>query len=605
MHKLLKIDLTDQTYQIEEIPETIMDQYLGGRGLGAYLLYQNLSKGIDPLSPENVLIFSCGPAQGTSTYYSSRCVLNTKSPLTGIYLYSMASGRFGHEVKNAGFTAVMIRGRSKEPTYVALHEEDLEFRSAKPFWGQNTVDSQAAMLEDLKMPDGSCVCIGKAGERLMKMAVVATEGEKLRTFGRGGSGAVMGSKNLKGLVVSGTKKTEIANREAFDETKRLIQELIKSKPGFVQDRRRFGTGADMMSLNELGILPTRNWQTGVFDKVKGIALTEIEEIWPRKSANCGPYCINPCSHTIQIERGPWKGARADGPEYETIYAFGSNAGVDQFDAIVAAEEICDEYGIDTMSCGVTVSFAMECFEKGLITREETGGIDLRFGNADAMVKLVKLIAEGKGIGSLLGEGVKRASAKIPGSEGFAMHVKGLELGGYECRSLWGQALQYALSSRGGCHHAYGLPARIPAELKAGTQVAGKGEIVKNSAIARALYDSTAICALSISVLGMDYFSRIINSITGKSYTLEDLKKVGFRIITSEHLFNLREGLGRKDDLLPRRLTEEPLPEGPGKGSVIPMNDLLDEGYRAMGWNKATGIPGKETLEALGLEGLWS
>jgi aldehyde:ferredoxin oxidoreductase len=598
--RLLNINLTDRSYWIEEIPRSILDQYLGGRGLGAYLLYQNLPKGTDPLAPENVLIFSCGPVQGTGAYYSSRCVVNTKSPLTGFYLFSLASGNLGNEIKKAGYAAILIRGRSNEPTYVVIQDGNIDFRPARQFWGLNTIDSQIQMVADAKSDRGSCACIGPAGERLMKMAVIATEGDKLRTFGRGGAGAVMGSKNLKGFVISGSQEVTIADPVAFQEAKKTIRDLVKNKPQFVDDRRRFGTGSDMMTLNELGVFPTRNWQTGVFNNIKGIALTEIEKIWPRKNLSCGPYCINPCSHMIELDRGPWKGTKVDGPEYETIYGFGSNAGVDQFDAIVAAERICDEYGIDTMSCGATVSFAMECYEKGLINSSDTDGIDLRFGNAEGMVEIVKMIAEGKGIGILLGEGVRRVAEKIPGSDGFAMHVKGLELGGYECRGLWGQALQYALSPRGGCHHSYGLIARIPAESKAGTEIAGKGALVKNGAIARALFDSAILCALNISVMGLDVFPMVINPVRGSNYTLDDLKKVGFRIITLERLFNLREGLCRKDDYLPRRLSEEPLPDGPSKGSVVPIDKLLDEGYHAMGWDQATGIPLRKTLEELGL-----
>jgi len=605
MNKLLIIDLTKKSYRAEQIAQSVLDDYLGGRGLGAYLIYHNLPGRVNPISSDNIIIFSCGPAQGTNAYYSSRAVLTTKSPLTDAYLYSIASGRLGHDMKRAGYAAIMIAGRAADPVYLIINDEKVEFRSAKPFWGQMTEEAQAGMLEDAKIDGASTVCIGPAGERLMKLAVVATEGDKIRTFARGGPGAVMGSKNLKGLVVFGSQKVRIANKSSFAEAQSIIRELIKNNQVFRQNRRRFGTGSDMMVMNEIGILPTRNWQTGVFKNVTGIALTEIEETWPRQNVSCGPYCINPCSHTIELDHGPWKGAKTEGPEYETIYAFGSNCGVDQFDAIVAAEEICDQYGIDTISCGLSVSFAMECFEKGLISKKDTEGIDLRFGNAEGMVETVKRIAQGQGIGALLGEGVRRASEKIPGSSGFAMHVKGLEFGGYECRGLWGQALQFALSSRGACHHAFGLPARIPAELQAPTQLEGKGSLVKNSAIARVLYDSAILCALNISVVGLDTVTKVLNSLTGKGYLVEDWKKVGFRVINLERLFNIREGLGRQDDILPKRLLEDPLPEGPRKGSTVPIDALLEEGYRAMGWDIETGVPLKETLDPLGLGTLLS
>lgn len=600
MNRLLVVDLTSRTSAVETIPEEIMQNYIGGRGLGAYLLYSNLKQGVDPLSPDNVLIFSAGPAQGTSMYYSSRAVLNTKSPLTGIYLYSVASGNFGHEIKRAGYVAIMIKGRASAPTYLAIHDEDVEFRSAEQFWGMKTIEAHDAMLEDSELLKGSCACIGPAGERLHLMAAVVTEGEKARTFGRGGSGAVMGSKNLKGIVLLGSQEVGVADREAFNAVKKAIRENVNSKPKWAEERRRFGSGADMMAMNELGILPTRNWYTGTFDKIRSIALTEIEDVWPRKNVTCGPYCINPCSHIALIDRGPWKGARTEGPEYETIYAFGSDCGVDQFDAIVAAEEICDQYGIDTMSCGTTIAFAMECYEKGLITREDTGGIDLRFGNAEAMVKLAEMIAKQEGLGALLSQGVRRVSQRIPGSSGFAMECKGLEFGGYECRGLWGQALQFALNSRGGCHHGYGLPARTPADQERGTEVAGKGNVLKNLAIDRILYDCMVMCSFPRGVVGIENLTKGFSALTGRTYTEDEVKQIGFRIMTLERMFNVREGIRRNDDRLPDRLLKEPLPDGPRKGSVVPLDELLDEGYQALGWDKATGVPSREILEALGL-----
>lgn len=600
MGELLNVDLTKRTYGRETIGEKILDQYLGGRGLGAYLLYKNVPKGIDPLSPENVLIFGGGPVQGTTTYYSSRAVVNTKSPLTGVYLYAVASGRLGHDIKKAGYTSMMIKGRSSEPVYLIIHDDKVEFRSAKPFWGLKTVDSQEALLKDAGISKASCVSIGPAGEKLHRMACIVTEDEKIRTFGRGGAGAVMGSKNLKGIVLSGSREIPVYDQAIFDQAKAAIRENVKNKPKWVEDRKRYGTGGDISSLNELGILPTRNWQTGMFGGIKGIDLVQLEQIWPRKNVPCGPYCINPCAHMVEIDRGPWKGAKTEGPEYETIYAFGSNCGVDQFDAIVAAGQICDEYGIDTMSCGVTVAFAMECYEKGLIGKKETGGLDLKFGNAEAMVKAAESMAKREGLGLLFGDGVRKASEKIPGSVGFAMHCKGLEFGGYEVRGLWGQGLQMALSSRGGCHHAYGLPARDPDDIKNGTQVEGKGNLLKKVAIGRILFDSTILCTFTGAVVDHEIVSKLIHAITGKDLGVEALRKIGFRILTLEHMFNVREGLGRKDDYLPKRLTEDPLPDGPRKGNVVPMDALLDEGYQALGWDKSTGIPLKKTLEDLDL-----
>lgn len=599
MSKILVVDLTKQKASTETLSADIMEKFLGGRGLGAYLLYTKLEKGVDPLSEDNLLIFSCGPLQGTSTYYNSRATLNTKSPLTGNYLYSVAGGRFGHQIKKAGYTAVIIKGRSTEPVYVAIKDDKIDIKPAGKFWGLDTIATQEALLSDAGMPKGSCVCIGPAGENLHKMAIIATEGSKLRTFGRGGCGAVMGSKNLKGIVVSGTQKVTIADQDAFEECKRIVRENVKNNPKWAEQKRHFGTGGDILSVNELGVLPTRNWQEGSFKEIKSIAPTELAGIWPSKNVSCGPNCLNPCGRFVHIDKGPRRGAKTEGPEYETIYAFGPNCGVNEFDAIVAAEQICDEYGIDTISCGVTAGFAMECFERGLISREETGGIELRFGDADALIKLVEMIAKKEGIGKIFGEGVRSASEKIAGSKSFAMHCKGLEFGGYECRGMWGQALQYALNPRGGCHHGLGLPARSPSDQGNGDSLTGKGDLVKNGGIYRILFDCLILCSFT-RPMENDILDQIVNSVTGKNYTINELQKIALRVLNLERMFNVREGLRRSDDFLPGRLTQEPLLVGPRKGSVVPMDELLDEGYRALGWEKETGIPTKETLAELGL-----
>ena len=604
MNKLLIIDLSKESFEVEEIPENIMKEYLGGRGLGAYLLYKYLPAKVDPLSPENILIFSTGPAQGTSTYYSSRTVLNTKSPLTGVYLFSLASGNFGHKMKKAGYTAMMVKGKAQSPVYLAIEDGKVQFRSAQKIWGQKTIEAQESMLADAGLPAGKCVCIGPSGEKLHKMAAIITEGEKARSFGRGGCGAVMGSKNLKGIVMEGSQQVELADPASLKEAKQVIGENVKGNPAWLDSRIRYGSGADMSTMNELGIIPTRNWYTGTFEKLKSIDLVENEKTWPRKNVTCGPYCINPCSHTIEIQRGPYKGAKTEGPEYETIYSFGSNCGVDQFDAVVAAEELCDHYGIDTMSCGCTIAFAMECFEKGLLTKKDTGGIDLHFGNAEAMVKMTEMIAKQEGLGALLSQGTRAASEKIPGSADFAIHVKGLEPGGYECRGSWGQALQYGLNSRGACHHGYGLPARLPAEMENPMKIEGKGTLVKNSGMMRVLFDCICMCSFPTGMVGgLPGLVKVVNALTGGDFSEEKMKEIGFRILTLERMFNVREGISRKDDYLPARLLKEPLPDGPHKGATVPMDELLNEGYEAFGWDVETGIPKTETLEALGINKL--
>ena len=301
---------------------------------------------------------------------------------------------------------------------------------------------------------------------------------------------------------------------------------------------------------------------------------------------------------MEVEKGPYQGTHCDGPEYETIYAFGPNCGVDKLDAIVAAEQICDEHGIDTMSAGSSIGFAMECFEKGLIGTEDTDGIELRFGDDQAMIAMLKKIASQEGFGLLLSEGVRRASQEIKGSESFAMQVKGLELGGYECRGANGQALQFAIDNRGGCHHGYGWVARVEALEGTRLQVKGKGEQVKNMAIGQILADSIPCCSFGRQVFGS--IDKNVSSLFGEDWSFADLKEAGMRIMCQERLFNMREGITRDDDTLPGRLLNEPKPDGPTKGEVVPLEELKDDYYRALDWDLSTGNPDSSILDKLGI-----
>ena len=598
--RLLKIDLSDQSYSIEDISSEILEKYIGGRGLGAYLLYNLVDGGVDPLGPKNQLIFSAGPAQGTSLHFSPKAVLSTKSPLTGIYLYCVSSGTFAHSLRKAGFFAVAIRGMASSPVYLWINNDRVEFKDATKLWGMKSYDAQKGMLDEIGQPKASTLSIGPAGEKLMEYAAVMTDGTLYRAFGRGGCGSVMGSKKLKGIVLAGDKEIALGDTKAFEQVKKKITEKIKNNQAWAEMRRKYGTGADMVQLNELGILPTRNWQGGTFEGVEGICPVTTEKEWPRKNLSCGPFCPVPCSHSITIGKGPYKGAYCDGPEYETFYSFGSNCGVDKFDAIVAAEQICDEEGIDTMSAGCSIGFAMECFEKGLISLKDTDGIELRFGNDQAMIAMLRKIVNRKGLGELLSAGVRKASQEIPGSESFAMHVKGMELGGYECRGLNGQALQFAINNRGGGHHAYGLPARIEGTDGTRLEVAGKGALVRRAAIGRIVCDSLTVCTFVRNLYDNQTIVEALSSLSGEDWSVSDIETVGERVMAQERLFNMREGITSKDDTLPERLLKEPKPDGPTKGIVVPLDALKEQYYEVLGWDKETGNPTDDVLQKLGV-----
>ena len=599
-YKLLDIDLSTRAYQTEGIPAEVVEQYMGGRGLGSYLLFHSTAKGGDPLSPDNPLIFTAGLTQGLPTPFSSKLALNTKSPLTGRYLFSITSGTLGHNLRRCGYLSLRIKGKLDHPHYVVISDEGVAFRDARHIWGKNTRESQEIMIREAGGKKGDVAVIGPAGEELSPIAGIFNEGEYLRCFGRGGCGAVMGSKLLKGVVIMTEKKLTAASPEKYKEIRRQLLHKVKEEPAWAEGRRAYGTGADMNIMNQHGIIPTNNWQGGVFAQVD--KMCTVTQGWPRRNVSCGPYCPAPCAHLIRIGEGPYEGANCDGPEYETIYAFGSQCGCARFDALVAASQICDEYGIDTMSAGVTIGFAMECFERGMINVKDTEGINLRFGDDQAMIAMLWKIVRKEGIGKILAEGVRYASRHIPGSEGFAMHAKGMEFGGYECRGSWGQALQYAINARGGCHHGYGLPARVEHVKGMGTQLEGKGQMVKNAAIRRILCDSAMICTFSYpKIYNDESVAAMFSALIGKEITVAEVLKIGERVQNMERIYNAREGLTREDDQLPARLIKEPKPDGPGKGCVVPLEALKDDYYRAMDWDVATGLPGKEIYRQMDIE----
>lgn len=599
--KMLSIDLSGRETHVEEIPTTVLRKYIGGRGLGAYLLHKLLSARTDPLSPENHVLFTAGPLSGTAFYYSSKAAVTTKSPLTGIYLYSISSGLLAQEIRKAGFWAVDIRGKADSPTYLTIVDGQVEFKDAASLWGMETAAAQKLMLRGFPSKKAAVVGIGPAGERLVRYAALFSGGGQYRCFGRGGAGCVLGAKNLKGLVVAGSGELEIPDRRSFQAAKGMIAQRLKTDfKTWGELWRRYETAADLEQTNELGIIPTRNWQTGRFEGWRGIDKSTTAMGWPEKTRPCAPYCPTPGTREVVVQEGPYKGARSD-VEWEAIYAFGSQCGVDKMEAILYASQLCDEFGIDNMSAGVTIGFAMECFEKGLLGPRETDGIDLRFGNDEAMIAALRKLVRLEGFGNRLAMGTKKLSEEIKGSESFAMHAKGMELGGYECRGLNGQALQFAVSTRGGCHHAYGLPARI--ETLDGTRrsVQGKGEQVKNAAINRILCDSMILCTFPGPMYTREMLSEALSAVFPDPWSVPELITAGERIMCLERLFNIREGLSRKDDALPARMLEEPKPDGPTSGDVVPLESLKDEFYSVMGYDPATGNPTDATLKRLGVD----
>jgi len=597
---LLRIDLSSRTYEIEDISAEIIRKYIGGRGLGAYLLYRSVPPKADPLGAENHLIFSAGPASGSGLYYSSKVNVNTKSPLTGIYLYSISSGILAQQMRRAGFWAIDVGGIAESPTYLLIDNHQVEFKDAAPLWGLETAAAQTHMLNNASQKNAATVGIGPAGEQLNRYASIFAGGALYRCFGRGGAGAVMGSKNLKGMVVTADSDQKTDHAEKTSALNKEFAALLKTEhKGWAENWRRYETTADLDTMNELGLLPTRNWQTGQFEGWQGIDKSTTPMGWPEKGRACGPFCPTPGCRDVEVKDGPYKGAHSD-IEWETVYGFGSSCGIDKMEAVIAASQICDEYGVDTMTAGVTIGFAMECFEKGLIDKQDTDGIDLRFGNAEAMIAVLNKMVKQEGYGKQISKGTMRLSKEIKGSEAFAMHAKGMEFGGYECRGANGQALQFAIDNRGGCHHGYGLPARMEVFDNTRLEVAGKGEYVKQAAISRMIRDSLIVCTFT-PLYAEEMVVKVLSSLFGETWSAADINEVGLRIMCQERLFNMREGITEKDDTLPARLLAEPKPDGPTKGEVVPLEELKKDYYEAMGYDLATGNPPDALLARLGIE----
>ena len=407
-------------------------------------------------------------------------------------------------------------------------------------------------------------------------------------------------KNLKGMVVTADSDQKTDHGEKTSALNKEFAALLKTEhKGWAENWRRYETTADLDTMNELGLLPTRNWQTGQFEGWRGIDKSTTPMGWPEKGRACGPYCPTPGCRDVEVKDGPYKGAHSD-IEWETVYGFGSSCGIDKMEAVIAASQICDEYGVDTMTAGVTIGFAMECFEKGLIDKQDTEGIDLRFGNAEAMIAVLNKMVKQEGFGKQISKGTMRLSKEIKGSEAFAMHAKGMEFGGYECRGANGQALQFAIDNRGGCHHGYGLPARMEVFDNTRLEVAGKGEYVKQAAISRMVRDSLIVCTFT-PLYAEEMVVKVLSSLFGETWSATDIKEVGLRIMCQERLFNMREGITEKDDTLPARLLAEPKPDGPTKGEVVPLEELKKDYYEAMGYDLATGNPADALLARLGIE----
>jgi len=607
--KILRVDLSKSTIKEETIPEEWLNMFVGGRGLAVRYLIEEVPKGADPLGPDNVLIFMTGLLTGVASPTASKHSVVAKSPLTGIFGHSIAGGRWATKLKKTGFDGIIFQGVSPKPVYLVIDEGAAELRDAGHLWGKNTFETNAAIQEELEKGFG-VTSIGTAGENLVKYAAIVDNDE--RVAGRCGMGAVMGSKLLKAIAVKGTKMIPIANKEAFKESaKRHYQSINENFITTLQ--HAYGTTTAVETMNVLGYLPHKNWQTGYMEnarKVGGVIMRENNRVGEDTCVACSVRC----GSVVEVKpREFTTGFRGRGPEYETLGVWGSMCDLEDIDAVLTANHLCNDYGLDTMSCGSSIAFAMECYEKGILTKAETDGLDLKFGNIEAALSLIPKIARREGFGDFLAEGTRIMSQKLGrGTERFAIHVKGLELPMYEVRGAKIVGMSFAVGSRGGCHNMGGVQLPAIAEIKSlmvkhshfPEPLEGKPEHahdLKDHENAYTVVDCVGYCKFVAGVtLGYKETLEAVSSILGHEFTYEDYMKLGERVWNIERVFNVREGITRADDTLPARLLEEPLTTGQGKGHVAKIDNLIDPYYEVRGWDE-NGKPTPEKLKELGLE----
>lgn len=590
MNNILRVDLTTGKFQTEKLDEKIMPLVLGGKGLATLILYNELAPHTDPFSPQVPLIFAVGPLTGTTAPTAGRLGVFTKSPATGTILDSYAGGFFGQTMKWAGYDAIIMTGKADRPKVLVIDNDQVRLDDAEGIWGLGTM----AATEKLRAKYGTdfrTAVIGPAGERLAPIAGIFCD---LRTAGRGGAGAVMGSKNLKGVAVRGTGFVAVHDPDLFQEMVWVANRMLRMSSQ-IKRMRDHGTANIVELINAAGGLPTRNFQSGQFEGHKELwGETWSQEYWKESVAcfGCGIGCTKIAQHKKL-------GFRIDGPEYETIFAVGSNCGVTDREAIIEVNYLCDDYGIDTISTGVIISFVMELYQRGMVRASDLDGIEANFGSGEALVALTKKICAGEGIGQKLQFGVREFSKNFPGSEAFAMHVKGLEMPGYLPRSAKGVGLSYAISERGACH-LHGSPL---SELMGGADpltIAGKAALFKMNQLDIAVIDSAILCYFTKFGFTLKEVWQMVAACTGFNYrNPRELEKVGERATTLARMFNVREGFTKKDDTLPSRCLNEPLASGPAKGHVVELDAMRAEYYQLMGWDE-NGVPTPERVKELGL-----
>jgi aldehyde:ferredoxin oxidoreductase len=613
MGKILRVKLSEGKVVEEDLRDDWARRFIGGAGLATKYLYDEMASGVDPLGPDNKLVFMTGPLTGTTSASAGRYSVVAKSPLTGIWGHGNSGGSFGPALKRSGYDGIVVEGVSDEPVYLKVVDGQAELRGASDLWGKKVPDTEDIIQwgSDQKLVIAS---IGPGGENLVRYAAIMNN--RHRAVGRCGLGAVMGSKRLKAIACGGKASVELADPETFRRVaKRQIDLLDESilKVAF----ETFGTNMVSDMVNSRGGYPTRNWQRGVFDEIEAVNGQGLTDAVFVKGLSCFA-CPIACGRATEIREGKWAGHSGEGPEYETANTLGAMCGVADMNAITMANYLCNEYGLDTISAGSSIAFAMECYEKRIMTKEDTCGVEFKFGDAELVVGLIEKIANRDEIGDLLAEGTKAMSEKLgKGSEHFAMHVKGLELPAYDPRAAKITGLGFVTANRGGDHitgYVQG-PTFIDAPFLviddsriADPYVANPAEVKVLVDLENALtvFDCIGACKFMGILLPAQDYVQLISSAIGWDFDIKDFRTSGERIYNLMRMFCIREGVDRTKDVLPGRLTSDPLPDGPAEGMVLDTETiemLKDAYYELRGWDKRTGKPTLQKLQELGLEEL--
>jgi len=594
---ILRVDLSKGEIKREETNEEYAKLFIGGRGYGTKIIYDEIEPTIDPLSPENKVVIATGPTSGSTTPSSGRTVVVTKGALNGAIACSNVGGFFGPELKQAGYDMVIIEGKARSPVYLWINNDDVELRDAQHLWGKKVSEADPIMKQETDQK-ARVMVIGPAGVKLSLISCPIFETD--RAAGRTGVGANIGSKNFLGIAVRGTKKLDVFDPDGAKEAASKAVKMIKTHAitGVGKALPTYGTSILVNIINELGMYPTRNFQEGYFptaDKTGGESITEKILI---KRGACA-RCPIGCKRVTEIREGKYKGEHGTGPEYETTWSLGAMCGVDDLNAITKAHYLCNEYGLEALSAGVTIACAMELYEKGHIP-EKDAPFPIKFGDGDALVELVEMMAEREGIGDLLAEGSYRL-AEHYGHPELSMSVKKQECSAYDPRGMKGMGLGCA-TCNSGSHHmrafSYDWEIRTAASPDYRLQYEGKAELIKNLQDLTAVVDSSGMCLFTIRALGASEYAAILRAVTGIPYTDDEVMKAGERIWNLERLFDLRAGFTKEDDAFPPRF-REPIPSGASKGEIFELDRILPEYYKLRGWDEE-GRPTREKLAELGL-----